>query len=182
MTRVVYLVGYPGAGKSTAVKEALRWLRRTAEPRTDPVPHVRFGDVWHLGPLDRPGGFDGTDGLSMSIQPRVVDWLGDAEVMAGCRVLLAEGDRLANASFLDAVREAGHHLVLAHLDAPVDVAQQRAADRAVRLHRAIQTFTWWKGRVTKVDNLTGSRPTVHIDARLPPDQVGHALFRQLIDA
>jgi hypothetical protein len=159
---VVYVIGAPGAGKTTMVTGALALLNTDPIPLTQPIPHVRYGDIWHLGHHRQP--FGGTDSLSMSIQPVAVQWLHTMNQAHAehPRVLLAEGDRLANNSFFTAVETCGHHLTVIHLDAPPTLARQRSETRSP------QTYTWWKGRYTKVTNLANSRRTIRLHAAGDP--------------
>lgn len=162
----MYVIGYPGSGKTTIVRAALALLdREVFIPAKAPVPHERYGDVWHLGVNREP--FGGTDALSMSIQPAAVDMLADMTVRGDCRVLLAEGDRLANNSFFAAVGGCGHRLTVIHIAVPVAVARARARERAAANGLNPQGETWWRGRVTKVNNLTNTRPTINLDGTLP---------------
>lgn len=174
---LIYVIGYPGSGKTTAVRAALTQLGRAAEPRDHPIPHVRRGDVWHLGrELDGP--FAGTDKLAMNIQPAAIAWLNDPAALTGCRTLIAEGDRLANPSFFAAARQAGHHLLIALIDTPLHDARRRADHRAVTHNMPAQSATWWKGRVTKTNNLANSRPVLHLN----PEHAAHTLHQLLTPA
>lgn len=178
---VIYLVGVPGCGKSTAVRLALDRLGIQPEHHLTPVPHLRFGDVWHLGGLREP--FGGTDTLSMSIQPKAIAWLYQLAdpvppYAPTPRILLGEGDRLANNAFLNTCSLVGR-LTLIHLDLPLPQARARATARAEALGLTPQNDSWWKGRATKVANLTNSRRTHHWDATQTPDQIADNLNRLL---
>lgn len=146
-----YLIGEPGAGKTTLLQYVLRHCHY--QPATKPFAHgVIYGEGWRaaaeLGPR-RAGGFAGTDGLSMSVQPKVVDWL---SLQPYDRVI-AEGDRLANQGFFESVRSAGYDLVVALLETPSHVAAARRSDRARQLGKPEQDDTWLRGRITKIQNL-----------------------------
>lgn len=173
--RTVYVIGYPGAGKSTAVKGALTALGVDAGVRhSKPFAHVRFNDllvgrVWCLGKQD--GLFPGTDTLGMAVNPKAIEFVlaADADVMIG------EGDRLANRKFLSACPE----LTVVLIDVPVDVAESRAVARAEAAGRPRQNESWWRGRCTKVDNLWGwalsEGAAVSIDGTAAPSQVASLL-------
>ncbi len=169
--RLVYVIGIPGSGKSTAVRLALAGRDPGVKP--EPVPHV----CWYDGDEEEPGivtverlrhGFSGTDSLAMSIQPAAINWLARSPYAR----VLAEGDRLGNAKFFDAMGFAGVDLCIAWLDTPLDVAAERRAERG-----SSQNEAWVKGRVTKVLNLARSRPTHRLDGTQSPA----ALARQLLD-
>ena len=169
--RTLYLVGAPGAGKSTALAQALaRWQ---VEPTAvdQPVPHLDYGaGRLQLG-RQRAGGFGGTDALAMNIQPRAVEWVRSRPA----RLLIGEGDRLGNRGFLDACAEVGS-VDLVWLDVSPSVARRRGLERAERLGVKAQTDSWWRGRLTKVARLVGGYPHTRIDGDVALDQVVDQLF------
>jgi hypothetical protein len=148
---MLYAIGQPGSGKTTAFRE----LTADAEGHVQynkPIPYIWHqwgaGGVWEIGKR-REGGFGGTDALGYTVQPLVVQWLND---MKPERVI-AEGDRLANDGFFRAVLDLGYDLTIVLIDIPDDVAATRRAARTARLATKPQNPTWLKGRVTKVRNL-----------------------------
>jgi ribose 1,5-bisphosphokinase PhnN len=140
-----YLCGPPGVGKS-AVMAALT-ARCDLIPVAGAVPHsvlARAGrpvgaEIGHRRP-----GFPGTDTLSMSIAPSARAWVSGAPY----RLILAEGRRLASASFLDAAAQAGYEVTLAHLEAPPDVLAARREARG-----STQSESWMRGSATAAANL-----------------------------
>lgn len=168
--RLVYVVGVPGSGKSTTMTAALSWMQAPAEIHTKPIAHVVYGDVWHLGA--RRDVFGGTDALSMSVNPKAIEFLPVAAA-CDCRVLVGEGDRLANMKFLTA----WPNTTVVYLDTPIALARERAAMRAVQLGRPEQSASWWKGRVTKIDNLIARLPYERLDGTLPTEVLGVELFQ-----
>ncbi|HSV39804.1 MAG TPA: P-loop-containing protein [Nocardioidaceae bacterium] len=189
--KVLYVIGLPGCGKTTMVETALEITCMAPTPVLDgPVPHVRYDDwLWVIGkPRDD---FGGTDTLSMGIQPKAIEWIANlplnidyAEPVTGYAptavpdVLLGEGDRLANRGFFATCP----NLTIIYLDTPIWLARQRMADRAEALGRKPQNESWWKGRVTKVDNLIGGLPHLRFDGRLPPYALGADLADLIVMA
>lgn len=171
--RTVYVVGIPGSGKTTLVTDALALAGLGAGVETpEPIPHVRYGFVWHLGRHRDP--FGGTDTLAMNINPKAIDFMrclaGDpAASNLGLHyaaiqfreptVVVGEGDRLANTRFFAACP----NLTVVWLDTPIPEARARAARRAAEQGTAEQPIAWWKGRVTKIANLVSSRPVTRLD-------------------
>lgn len=139
--RLIYLFGVPGSGK-TSVFEALtrEW---TGELIEKPFAHIVYSNgVIQLGKNRKP--FGGTDTLSMAVQPMAVSFLKSQRP----KIVLAEGDRLANGKFFEAAREIGYQLCLWYLDTPMSLAEARREQRG-----ASQNEIWLKGRERKVLNL-----------------------------
>lgn len=175
--RVIYLIGAPGAGKSTAMKRALE-LAHWGEPieKLTPIPHLDYGaGLIQLGRV-RESGFSGTDALGMAINPRAIEFIESRPAA----IVLGEGDRLANAGFLSAADRAGV-LTLIWLDVPPDVARERARQRALLLGTKEQTETWWKGRYTKTARLAGGWPHIRIDGTQHPERIAETLADFLPD-
>lgn len=174
---VIVVIGLPGSGKSTAVEAALAQLY-DGEPASvaKPFAHERWGDDLVMLGRRRPGGFGGTDALSMSVNPKAIAFV--EELAAEPVTVLAEGDRLSNAPFLTAAAAAADGaLIIVLIDTPVELAKARAKARADELGTEPQADGWWKGRVTKVQNLTSTwaQHVQVIDARQEPDEVADEL-------
>lgn len=155
----LYLIGMPGSGKTTVLARALSDLPCVQE--RVPFKHIRYPGGVQLGEVRE--GFSGTDALAMNAQPGVLVWLRRSEFPA----VVAEGDRLANASFFHELRLQGWELTVAYLRVPIDIGSTRS--QSVR--RTYQSPAWFRGRATKVERLATdfvSRDWV-LDARLPPD-------------
>lgn len=160
MTFTVYVVGYPGSGKTTAVADAVSLVAPDAPTRTlEPGPEnpivYRETIVAPAGRLLQPGRdrdvFGGTDTLPMNANPKAIAWVRTVRrhPTGLPTVILAEGDRLANRAFFSAAP----NLIVVHLDVPAEEAEQRANDRAFRNGNVPQNPTWTKGRRTKTDRL-----------------------------
>lgn len=160
--RILYIVGEPGTGKSTLMR-ALTAPLMPAKMQ-EPVPHTALRTTpfskYHAAEIGvRREAFAGTDGLSMSVQPKVLQWL---EGGPPYPLLVAEGDRLANGKFFDAVLAMGYELAVLHLWAAADVVAARRAGRGGE-----QDAKWVQGRATKVANLVGRYSAFPLEARLP---------------
>ena len=138
---MLYLIGVPGSGKSTLAAELVRGRRRRV--RTVPFAHTVYdGGLVQLG--RERAAFSGTDALSMSVQPKA-----QAALATGVwQRVLGEGDRLANGSFFQAVRDIGYQLDVALLDVPEELAAERRAERG-----SDQSEQWLRGRRSKVEGL-----------------------------
>lgn len=159
---LLYIIGVPGSGKTTLVRELVLGRRRRV--RTEPFAHTVYEDgLVQLG-RDRAM-HGGTDALSMSVQPKVLAAL---QARTWDRVL-AEGDRLANVSFLTGARDAGYTVDVALLDVTPELAAERRGQRGTD-----QDERWLRGRHSKVENL---RPlaTIVLDGSWSPMLLAAAL-------
>lgn len=137
----------------------------TPEAHETPIPHYTYGpDLAVLG-RQRPT-FGGTDALAMNINPKAIAYLHKTLH----KLVIGEGDRLANTPFFDAARQTGH-LQIIYLDVPPALAQHRMLQRAHQTGNKPQQPQWWKGRHTKVLRLAQSPETVRLDATRPPNEV-----------
>lgn len=166
MNHLLYMIGIPGSGKSTLMARALEGVPVIGQA-SKPFAHVVYSGGCQLGRLRKE--FSGTDALSMSVQPTVVEWL---EKSCPYSIVVAEGDRLGNASFFLRVRQmTDWQLTLVYLDTPLEVAQQRCKGRG-----SAQDPTWWRGRVTKVSNLVLAFPIVRLDGMLALEKLADQMF------
>lgn len=162
---MIYMIGVPGVGKTTAMVAALG----PGDPKQDgAVPYVVHGDWLQIG--KERAGFGGTDALAMDAQPKVIEWLRTKKPER----VIAEGDRLANAKFFQAVQDLGYDLLVVYLHAPRDVVAQRRQGRGSN-----QNETWLAGRETKVRRLAEDVTfnMVQIDATRPASEVAADLRR-----
>jgi hypothetical protein len=160
--QLAYLIGEPGVGKTTLLHEFTKGLQNTIVDR--PFGHVLYEQpgVVELG-KPRAGGFGGTDSLSMSVQPKVLEWAQLPEYPN----IIGEGDRLANNKFFAAMTALGYDLTVVEVRNTNGVAEERRAARAAQLGTKAQNDSWVAGRVTKVRKLADDWATIHIPAHRP---------------
>ncbi len=170
--KLVYLVGPPGVGKSTLMQNLTARCRRESE--TKPFAHDwLYRDTTpvaiELG--RRREAFSGTDALSMSVQPRAVEWIGGKRH----ELILAEGARLATYGFLTAARAAGYAVTLVHLCATERALQERRERRG-----SDQNPTWIQGATSRARRITEQMEldstTTALSAERPVDQVLQTLL------
>jgi len=159
MKQFLYLIGVPGSGKTTLLHAALHGATRTVE--RFPFAHTIYagGALVELG--QARDAFGGTDVLPLNVQPVVTAWL---DKQCPYPAIVAEGDRLANASFFEAARDMGWVLTVAYLRTPDDLAASRRQARGSH-----QNAAWVKGRITKVRQLAYQYATADwtLDGGLP---------------
>lgn len=161
---VLFVVGEPGAGKTTLV-------RRLLEPGHRPL--VAGKVKWtvsdnvvaagtYLG-----GQFDGADTVPYDGARPCLEMWRDAGLARRCLTIM-DGDRFSNASVLAwfAQHTPPSRLVCLYL-ATSDAARRRAA------RGTNQNPTWVKGRATKARNFYDSFPgeKFHLDSSSPPDDL-----------
>lgn len=147
---MLYLVGRPGAGKSTLMAALTAGLPFVE--RKQPVAHLDYGGrVVQLG-RNREG-FPGTDTLGMASIVTVQSWVSSNERPM---VLLGEGDRLATPKFFDHCRAAGYETTVVGVVSPNDTVQQRRAART-DWH---PNEAWLRGRDTKAAKLCAAADLV----------------------
>lgn len=178
MRRLFYLIGEPGAGKTTLIKKLTEPLMPSR--KKSPFAHTYWWNdrsaIVELGER-RPGGFGGTDSLSMSVQPKVLNWLETHNTH-----VFGEGDRLANGKFFTGVTALDWDLTVAYLEVPAELAAERRAQRAVELGTEPQNAKWVQGRRTKVLRLVDDWATVILQGEASEETLLSALRAQPVFA
>lgn len=152
----LYVIGEPGAGKSTLVEYLTAGL--PYEETDSPFAMRRYDcGVLELG--RRREAFSGTDALGMSVQPKVVQFLEGVQP----KLVLAEGDRLGNGKFFASLYNLGYNLWLYELFG-ADTARRHREQRGSH-----QDPKWLKGRQTKVAALGERFDAIGLRAGMPMD-------------
>ena len=153
----MYVIGEPGVGKSALMTALVG--NHHYESSTSPFAHSRF-DIgpMYLGAFRSK--YPGTDALSLSVQPEVVRFIGGVKP----EFVMAEGDRLANDKFFDAVARIGYAMHIYYLYADKDTLEARRTARG-----SDQAPTWMKGRKTKAARLASSWDALSIKTDKSPE-------------
>lgn len=162
--RLTYLIGVPGVGKTTLLNSITDGLPGMAVRR--PFARTLYvNGVVQLG--EARDVFGGTDTLSMSVQPKVLEW---AE-MPDYPDLVGEGDRLANAKFFEAMSGLGYDLCIVNCHASEETTSRRRLSRAEAHSMKPQNPTWVQGRLTKYARLAEEWGTHGLDLDRPREEV-----------
>lgn len=168
MKRFLYVIGAPGSGKTTLVEKCLAGIPFTYEPKPFAVRYYPSfpGNGCQLGSARKD--FGGTDTLSMSVQPLVIEWL----KCGFTNYIVAEGDRLGNDKFFSTVLADGWELTVVCLNTPPGLTLQRCQQRG-----SDQNLQWMEGRRTKVEKLTAKYCTDQwiLDGRMSVDELAERL-------
>ena len=139
--KLIYLIGLPGCGKSTVMKEFMSqyddWKSERVIDLLDT--HVS-GNIRVLGKYEEGETFSGTDRLSMAVAPKAIEWASTKPN----EIIFGEGDRLNNKGFFNACEG----LTILHLTVSDNERQRRYEERGSNQpEKFIQTVR------TKVSNI-----------------------------
>lgn len=179
--KFIYLIGPPGAGKTTTMK----WIRfqMGVVPRPVAVPFshtlwMKDGDTKAIELGANRGAFSGTDALSMSVIEKAIPFV-EFLARVGRGPIFAEGDRLANVRFFNAVRAAGYTLKLFYLEAPENLLAERRETRAALFGGKTQDATWVKSRATKARALAADFKATIIPTYHPADIIAADILKEI---
>jgi adenylate kinase family enzyme len=146
MTKLIYLIGLPGTGKTTIMKRVMQMRDWESERPIDLLDTHVSGELRVLGKYEEGQVFAGTDRLSMAVAPKAVEWI----LTAPNEVIIGEGDRLNNKAFFEAAQSVGE-LYIIHLTVSDEERQRRYNERGSdQSEKFIQTVR------TKVGNIVES--------------------------
>lgn len=183
--RLVYLVGPPGAGKTTLMRNSTRgWTAHRSDWASEQRPTRKLGLTMLA---DRQGivraievgrrrtRFGGTDALAMNVSPTACEWIGAKPF----GLVLGEGARLGTQVFLGAAKSAGYDIWVVHLDADRATVDERCAERG-----STQNESWRAGATTRAANLAAWAATIgtviHLDGRGDPDELAHTFAEVIV--
>ena len=183
MTKLIAMGGEPATGKTTLIFELIKladdWANVKPQKLLDAVYSAKL-NLYILGKYEKNGTvFQGTDRLSMAVQPDaekfIVDAVNPDSKMYGSNIIF-EGDRLFNGKFLDHIlsniEEANFKILV--LDVPHSVKEQRHVDR-----NDTQDDKFKNSRATKVANICSSLMLMEYIEVMPNENLEHQ--RDIID-
>lgn len=134
MKKTILIYGLPAVGKTTIVKHFATGARQEK-----PFVHYTDKGICLIGDYNADTPFLGTDKLSMSIQPTVINFI---KSNLDCHHII-EGDRLFNRKFIEAINP-----IVLLIEAPLHQIKQRRIDRGVA-----QDEQFLKAKHTKIENI-----------------------------
>jgi len=149
--KIMAIGGEPATGKTTLMFEIIKaaddWQLLKPEKLLD-IMYSKTLNLTILGKYETNNNpFQGTDRLSMAVQPDAVKFLQKNFNSP----ILFEGDRLFNSKFIDEILKVSEDFKILILKAPQNVIDQRHVDR-----NDDQSDQFKNGRKTKIANITSS--------------------------
>jgi thymidylate kinase len=99
--KLIYLIGLPGCGKSTVMKEFMKRIAPSSdwvvERPAELLDSHYFNGIRILGKYEEGETFSGTDRLSMAVAPKAIEYFKTAQD----KLVVGEGDRLNNSGFFN---------------------------------------------------------------------------------
>ena|SRR5210317_142632 len=158
MAKLIGIVGMPGTGKTTLMRE---WM---AKREWTPDTPIQLLDSYHsdnirlFGKYAEGETFAGTDKLSMAVMPVAIEYMKNPTH----DVNIFEGDRLTSVNFFSQCKDMGHDVSIVVLQVSDEVREQRYKDRGSE-----QSETFIQGRRTKINNIMeefGEKPLTGEDS------------------
>ena len=132
--KVIAIGGEPGSGKTSLMRKIINKFE--LNPKYDQfklVPYLHNNKYYVLGKYEEGEVFSGTDRMSMAVQPEAVKFLASVPKDS---VILFEGDRLFNTSFLEHCVE-NYDTNIVYLSTDKEVRIERYKERVERVKEEI---------------------------------------------
>lgn len=152
--KIIAIGGEPGSGKSTLMKMIMEHFGEgTFHDDVKLVPYHYWclnSGVIVLGKYGDDGYAQGTDKMSMAVQPEAIKFLEETNKKESNTIILFEGDRLFNQSFLEHCYNK-YDLSIFVLKTSPEIRKSRYEQRGSN-----QNETWLKGRQKKVETISSN--------------------------
>ncbi len=144
MKRLIAIVGIPGTGKTTIMREFMSDRDWVEDKPIDLLDSHVSGDLRVLGKYEDGQTFAGTDRLSMAVVPKAIEFL----LSCSEGTVIFEGDRLSSIKLLNAAKDDGWDLKVLHVFVSDEERERRYKERGSN-----QDEKFINGRKTKVKNI-----------------------------
>jgi dephospho-CoA kinase len=154
MIRVIAVGGEPATGKTTLMFKLIDmaddWVTCKPEKLLDAL-YSKTLNTYILGKYEKGSTFQGTDRLSMAVQPDAEKFISSLNYEDSDVNVIFEGDRLFNSKFLEHCSKNTKRFNIILLQVAADIVKQRHINR-----NDTQTEKFINGRKTKLDNISSS--------------------------
>ena len=144
MKKLIAIIGPPGTGKTTLVRELMKHFDWKYDKPIDLVDSYVSGKVRLVGRYEEGEVFAGNDRLSMAVQPKFLEYIKDNDD----EVIIFEGDRLTSVKLFEEVSKHNYDLQIFSLKVSDETLKQRYVERG-----SDQSEKFIQGRKTKVANV-----------------------------
>jgi hypothetical protein len=152
--KVMAIGGEPAVGKTTLmfslIDKADDWVTCKPEKLLDAIYSKKL-NTYILGKYEKGSTFQGTDRLSMAVQPDAEKFISSLHYENSDVNVLFEGDRLFNSKYLEFISKYDADFQILVLEAKNDIIKQRHVDR-----NDTQDDKFINGRRTKISNISSS--------------------------
>lgn len=144
MKRFAAIIGVPGTGKTTLMKELMSRYKWEYDKPIDLVDSYVCDKTRLIGKYEEGEVFAGTDRLSMAVQPKFIQYLEDNDD----EVIIFEGDRLTSVALFEKAEKLGYNIKIFVLKASKQILEARYKERG-----SDQSDVFIQGRRTKIANV-----------------------------
>jgi hypothetical protein len=143
---LIYGIGYPGSGKSSAFRTAMAGVQCMHEISPFPMAIYENGVAmlgrWQFAKNDAPCW--GSDSMAPFMKPAVLGWMRQAMP----KLVLVEGDRFNHKDFFEKCTGMGYEIKMVFFDVPAEVTRERYQTREDKEANP----GWYKGKITQVNS------------------------------
>ena len=149
--------GLPVSGKTTLMRSIREILGEPIKQQSNLLRYEEYPNHIILG-IYNGGMFDGTDKLSMAVMEDAISFLKDNK-----KKVLVEGDRLFSKKFLNGAIKLGY-------DVKISICKVDSFQEILNRYKKrgqMQSMSFIKGRLTKLENITAEFPSEIINTMQP---------------
>ena len=144
MRKLIAIIGMPGTGKTTLMREWMSSRKWETDNSVKLLNSMISGDIRLFGKYEEGDLFAGTDKLSMAVQPEAIKYLQNPTHS----VNIFEGDRLTSIAFFQEALKLGYDLSIVILEVSDQTRERRYQERGSE-----QNEKFIRGRRTKIENV-----------------------------
>ena len=177
MLKLNLIGGEPCAGKSTIVKYIKNCKEINIEFKYKKIVRGYYSkdNTYCIIGVYEGGIFDGTDRLSMSVQPVLIEWV--KENKNKYKNVYLEGDRVFKSSFIDACRQ-----ILGDINIIIIKTTEENKNERHKKRKDNQSEKWLKSKKTSVYNIETKYKTIIFNNNSPVDKydIGNRLLSKSV--